>query len=79
MEICAERGQIIERLKDLYGEYQIGIGLQENRSAVEVFLNPTFRTWTFALTTPNGTTCLIASGQYWEVTNNLPINNDPAT
>ncbi len=66
---CAARDQVVERLSSAYGESRQSIGLAPNNSVVEVFASLETGTWTITVTTPNGTTCLVASGQAFEPTN----------
>ncbi len=66
---CADRERVVERLAEAYGESRQSIGLAPNNSVVEVFASLETGTWTITVTTPNGTTCLVASGQAFEATN----------
>ncbi len=63
---CGARASVLEKLTQKYGEARRGIGLAANNSVIEVFASETTGTWTITVTTPNGTTCLIASGQAYE-------------
>jgi len=64
---CAERSTVIEKLVDGYGENRQSIGLGANNSVVETFANLDSGTWTITVTMPNGITCLLASGQGFEL------------
>lgn len=63
---CAARHVVVERLSIGYGETRQSIGLGAHGAVVEVFASPETGTWTITVTTPDGTTCLIASGQSFE-------------
>lgn len=63
---CAERTQIVERLKSKYGESRRGIGLNQSNGVVEVFASAQTGSWTILVTLPNGMTCLLAAGQSYE-------------
>ena len=63
---CAPRDAVIERLAGVYGEARQSIGLGEQGMVIETFANADTGTWTITVTTPNGLTCLVASGQSWE-------------
>ena len=65
---CAERATVVERLSSTYGEVRQSIGLAPNNSVVEVFASAETGTWTITVTNPAGVTCLVASGQAFEVT-----------
>lgn len=63
---CAPRDAVIDRLAEGYGETRQSIGLGANNAVVEVFASDETGTWTITVTTPNGLTCLVASGQSYE-------------
>ena len=63
---CAPRDVVIDRLADRYGESRQSIGLGANNAVVEVFASSETGTWTITVTTPQGLTCLVASGQAFE-------------
>lgn len=62
---CAPREAVIERLSTTYGESRKSIGLGE-QGMIETFASADTGTWTITVTSPNGQTCLVASGQSWE-------------
>jgi hypothetical protein len=63
---CGERDFVLERLADRYGESRQSIGLGADNQVVEVFASLETGTWTITVTSPAGTTCLVASGQSFE-------------
>ncbi len=63
---CAQRDQVLARLAEKYGESRQSIGLAPNNGVVEVFASAETGTWTIVITTPNGLSCLMASGQAFE-------------
>lgn len=63
---CAERGAVVERLAEKYGESRQSIGLGTQGRVMEIFASTETGTWTITVTTPNGMTCLVASGQAFE-------------
>jgi ATP-dependent exoDNAse (exonuclease V) alpha subunit len=63
---CAPRQKVIERLAMRYGETRQSIGLGAQGAVVEVFASTDTGSWTITVTTPNGLTCLVASGQSFE-------------
>lgn len=64
---CAPHAQVLEQLADRYGESRQTIGLGANNSVVETWANPDSGTWTITVTSPGGPTCLVASGQAFEL------------
>ncbi|MGR3511226.1 MAG: hypothetical protein ACU0GG_00570 [Paracoccaceae bacterium] len=63
---CGNRELVVERLTTKYGESRQSIGMAPKGRVVEVFASSETGTWTITVTTPNGITCLIASGQSFE-------------
>lgn len=72
---CAPRQTVLERLAGVYGETRRGMGLIREKAMMEVFASEDTGSWTIVMTLPNGTTCLMASGQSFEtVAENRPPN-----
>ncbi|MEX0310683.1 MAG: hypothetical protein AB3N17_10625 [Tateyamaria sp.] len=63
---CGPRDLVVTRLAEGYGETRQSMGLGANNSVIEVFASEESGTWTITVTTPNGLTCLVASGQAYE-------------
>lgn len=63
---CAARDSVIERLASKYGESRQSIGMAPKGRVIEVFASLETGTWTITVTLPDGTTCLVASGQSYE-------------
>ena len=63
---CAPREAVVERLATTYGESRQSVGLGEQGVMIETFASSDTGTWTITVTTANGQTCLVASGQSWE-------------
>ncbi|MEP3638344.1 MAG: hypothetical protein ABJN14_13935 [Paracoccaceae bacterium] len=76
---CGPRDLIVGRLAEGYGETRQSMGLGANNAVVEVFASAETRTWTITITTPNGMTCLVASGQsFEELAEALPAKGNDA-
>lgn len=65
---CGDRTKVVERLSTRYGETRRSIALGANNAVVEMFASATSGSWTLTVTSPNGQTCLVASGQSYEAT-----------
>lgn len=63
--LCAEREMVVNELTSRYGEQVRGMGLAHQNRIVEVFVSEETGTWTITVTSPNGTTCLMAAGQHF--------------
>ncbi len=63
---CADRTMIVERLASEYGETRQAIGLASANQVVEIFASDETGSWTITVTRPDGMTCLMAAGQYFE-------------
>ena len=63
---CGNRELVVERLTSKYGESRQSIGMAPKGRVVEVYASTETGTWTITVTTPNGVTCLVASGRSYE-------------
>ncbi len=76
---CAPRPDVLAALADKYGEARRGIGIAGQNAVMELFVNADTGTWTMIATTPDGKTCLIASGSNFEtVSDPAPAKGSPA-
>ena len=65
---CGKREQVVERLKTRYSESLTAGGLQASRNSqtiVEVWASEETGTFTVILTTPEGLSCVVATGTDW--------------
>ena len=65
---CGPRDDVRARLAEGYGETRQAVGLVSNGALMEIYGSLETGSWTLTLTQPNGLTCLMASGQSLEVT-----------
>ena len=72
---CAPRQMVLDQLAQKYGEARRGIGLVQQGSVMEVFASDETGTWTITVTSPNGLTCLVASGQAYEALQEHPTKS----
>ncbi len=63
---CAPRADVVRQLAQDYGETRRGVGLARQGAIMEVFASEDTGSWTITITLPDGVTCLVASGQYYE-------------
>lgn len=65
-QACAQRGEVIRKLEERFGETLRSIGLQQDENLVEVYSSERTGTWTILMTRPDGMSCLLAAGELWE-------------
>ncbi len=65
--VCRPRNDVLALLATKYGEAQVAVGVTTRGNLVEVLTTSDGRTWTIILTTPQGLSCLVASGEGWRV------------
>ena len=76
---CGPRAAVVAQLADRYGETRRSMGLAANNMVMEVFASEASQTWTITVTTAQGQTCLVATGQGFEtMSDELPGKGDPA-
>jgi hypothetical protein len=69
---------VIKTLAERYAETRRSIGIAANNMVMEIFAATESGTWTITVTTPQGMTCLVASGQGFEAINEaLPPVGEP--
>lgn len=73
---CATHAAVVERLAAGYGEMRQSIGIGADNTVVEVFASLETGTWTITITQPGGPTCLVASGQAFQVLAEALPNTD---
>ncbi len=72
---CAPRADVVRQLAQDYGETRRGVGLARQGAMMEVFASDNSGSWTITMTLPDGVTCLVASGQFYEpVSEAMPPN-----
>ncbi len=64
---CATHETVSDRLAQGYGEARQTIALSADNTVVETWANPDTGTWTITVTSAGGLTCLVASGQAFEI------------
>ena len=62
---CGDRTKIIAYLASKYKEVPRAMAITGGNTFMEIFISPA-GTWTTLITTPNGQTCIVASGEGWE-------------
>lgn len=62
---CADRAHIVASLRERFGEHLTGYGLAESGVLFEVYAAAD-GAWTLIITRVDGTSCLVASGAYWQ-------------
>ncbi len=62
---CGERSKVLEFLSKKYQEAPIAAGVTTTGALVEVLTDPKGHTWTIIVTTPEGISCLVATGDGW--------------
>jgi hypothetical protein len=63
---CGPREEIVKALGETFKEAPIGMGVTQPGQVLELFASRA-GTWTMVVTTPNGTSGLIAAGENWDM------------
>ncbi len=63
--LCDARTTVLTELKGNYAEKPSAMGLAKNGTVVEV-LRSEGGSWTIIMTAPNGLSCVLAIGEYWQ-------------
>jgi hypothetical protein len=62
---CGPRQELVEVLRKKYRETPVAAGVTLSGGLVELLAQPDGATWTIMVTTPEGTSCLVAAGEGW--------------
>ncbi len=62
---CDQRDKIVDWLAVKFKEAPIATGVSSKGSLIEVLSTHDGETWTVIVTSPDGNSCMIASGQGW--------------
>lgn len=65
--VCAPREALLTSLSREYSEAPQAVGLANNGSVVELLSTRDGKTWTLLMTQPDGTSCVIAAGEAWDL------------
>lgn len=69
--VCGDRAEILKALAGKYQEVPVAHGIAGQWNLAELILSPT-GSWTILMTQPPNVTCILATGQNWEVLIPLP-------
>ena len=64
-DLCGKRQVITQQLLQKYKESTVGLGVTSQGRLIEVLTTVDGTTWSIIMTTPEGVTCLVASGESW--------------
>ncbi len=77
--VCEKRADMVRDLEKIYREVRRGAGMAGAQAIVELYTNEATGSWTILQTTPNGVTCLVATGDNWhDEPAELTPTGDPA-
>ena len=62
---CLKHNKLAEALDGRYSEKPIAAGLDSAGKLLEIFATVDGATWTMVMTSPEGTSCVIAAGEKW--------------
>jgi hypothetical protein len=63
---CAAHQKMVERLSAKFTEAPVSLGLSASGHVFQVFTTKGGDTWTIVATAPEGQSCIMASGKYWQ-------------
>jgi len=61
--VCFDRPAVIERLAQKFKEYPAWVGLTNRGHMLELYASQNGETWTLLVSSGNGLTCLVATGE----------------
>ena len=65
--VCGKRADMVRQLGERYGETRRSMGLAAGRGVVELYASEETGSWTILITSPQGTACMMAAGQAFQI------------
>ncbi|MHA1563688.1 MAG: hypothetical protein ACTSX7_00125 [Alphaproteobacteria bacterium] len=65
--VCTDRSTLLERFEARFHEAPVARALMHSGGVLEVLSTADGATWSVMVTLPNGTSCIVAAGRYWQV------------
>ena len=76
---CSPRADVVGHLAKKYGEAPVAVGVTNKGGLVEVLTTGDGNTWTIIVSMPNGTSCMVATGEGWRIKDYDDSKLAPAT
>jgi hypothetical protein len=64
-QLCGQRDAVITQLAQEFAEKPVAVGMAGNGAVVEL-LTSAAGSWTLLMNFPNGTACVMSTGESWE-------------
>jgi hypothetical protein len=65
--VCGKRTDMVQQLGEKYGETRRSLRLAGGRGMVELYASEETGSWTILLTSPQGTACMMAAGEAFQI------------
>jgi predicted methyltransferase len=62
---CGKREQVVEKLNKKFGETLRAVGMQADKSVIEIYTSKKTGTWTILASKADGTSCMLSAGGFW--------------
>jgi|GEM_PF-4624257 len=73
---CLERQSLTSYLAEEFSEIPVSAGIVDNGFLIEVFYNPKKDRWVIVMTSPDETSCVMATGAKWRMKNPVIPSDD---
>lgn len=75
-QICEDRATVLDQLSNRYSEAPVAMGLATNGAVLEVLSSGEGTSWTIILTGADGISCVLATGESWQVREQVSLSAD---
>lgn len=65
--ICDDSARIEEQLERVVGARREGQGIRDPEALIQIWIVPRNGDWTIVQSYANGTSCIVAMGEHWQV------------
>lgn len=69
---CDDSARLTSMLSNTLGAERQGVGLRDPETTMEIWVTQANGEWLIVQTYANGTSCIVAMGEYWENTQSGP-------
>ncbi len=64
--VCDDTSRLQQQLQTVVGAQQQARGMRDPESLIEIWIVPSSGDWTIVQNYANGTSCILAIGEFWE-------------
>ncbi|MEM6888540.1 MAG: hypothetical protein AAF636_10430 [Pseudomonadota bacterium] len=76
--VCDDRERLHQQISGIREVQKVGQGMRGPHALLEIWVEPDSGDWTMVQTYANGTSCVLAMGEHWQLLETSATNEEPA-